>query len=162
MTAYPLMYETLIGIGRDESEVEASASLSLLIARLGNVTYNVIAIMFALNLYEVGITPVRFFEIVVLGAVTGISAAGLTGVATVPTIGVALAYFQLPVPPVLVLLLAIDPILTLPRAATTGVLAMAISVISSGRSTSTESSSKSGSSFSLLSQDGEAPSLEGG
>ena len=104
----------------------------------------------------------RFFEIVVLGAVTGISAAGLTGVATVPTIGVALAYFQLPVPPVLVLLLAIDPILTLPRAATTGVLAMAISVISSGRSTSTESSSKSGSSFSLLSQDGEAPSLEGG
>ena len=162
MTAYPLMYETLIGIGRDESEVEASASLSLLIARLGNVTYNVIAIMFALNLYEVGITPVRFFEIVVLGAVTGISAAGLTGVATVPTIGVALAYFQLPVPPVLVLLLAIDPILTLPRAATTGVLAMAISVISSGRSTSTESSLKSGSSFSLLSQDGETPSFEGG
>ena len=133
MTAYPMMFETLKGMGRNESEVEASASLSLLIARLGNVTYNVIAIMFALNLYEVAITPFRLVEVIALGAISGISAAGLTGVATVPTIAVALAYFQVPVPPVLVLLLAIDPILTLPRAATTGVLAMGISVISSYR-----------------------------
>ena len=162
MTSYPLMYETLIGIGRDEAEVEASASLSLLIARLGNVTYNVIAIMFALNLYEVGITPIRFVEIIVLGAFTGISAAGVTGVATVPTIGVALAYFQVPIPPVLVLLLAIDPILTLPRAATTGVLAMAISVISSSRSIASEDAEKTDSSLGLLSKDGEVPSYEGG
>lgn len=162
MTSYPLMYETLIGIGRDEAEVEASASLSLLIARLGNVTYNVIAIMFALNLYEVGITPIRFFEIIVLGAFTGISAAGLTGVATVPTIGVALAYFQVPIPPVLVLLLAIDPILTLPRAATTGVLAMAISVISSSRSIASDNAEKTDLSLGLLSKDGEVPSYEGG
>lgn len=162
MTSYPLMYETLIGIGRDEAEVEASASLSLLIARLGNVTYNVIAIMFALNLYEVGITPIRFVEIIVLGAFTGISAAGLTGVATVPTIGVALAYFQVPIPPVLVLLLAIDPILTLPRAATTGVLAMAISVISSSRSIASDNAEKTDLSIGLLSKDGEVPSYEGG
>ena len=162
MTSYPLMYETLIGIGRDEAEVEASASLSLLIARLGNVTYNVIAIMFALNLYEVGITPIRFIEIIVLGAFTGISAAGLTGVATVPTIGVALAYFQVPIPPVLVLLLAIDPILTLPRAATTGVLAMAISVISSSRSIASDNAEKTDLSIGLLSKDGEVPSYEGG
>jgi Na+/H+-dicarboxylate symporter len=162
MTSYPLMYETLIGIGRDEAEVEASASLSLLIARLGNVAYNVIAIMFALNLYEVGITPIRFIEIIVLGAFTGISAAGLTGVATVPTIGVALAYFQVPIPPVLVLLLAIDPILTLPRAATTGVLAMAISVISSSRSIASDNAEKTDLSLGLLSKDGEVPSYEGG
>jgi len=134
MSAYPLMFQTLNGMGRDESEVEASASLSLLIARLGNVTYNVIAIMFALNLYEVGLTPVRLAEVVVLGIITGISAAGLTGIATVPTISVALLFFQVPAPPVLVLLLAIDPILTLTRAATTGVLAMSISVIASVRS----------------------------
>ena len=133
LSAYPLMFETLKGMGRSESEVEASSSLSLLIARFGNVTYNVIAIVFALNLYDVGLTPVRLLEIAALGIVTGISAAGLSGVATVPTIGVALLYFQVPVPPVLVLLLAIDPILTLPRAATTGVLAMAISVIASMR-----------------------------
>ena len=136
MSAYPLMFETLKGMGRSESEVEASSSLSLLIARFGNVTYNVIAIVFALNLYEVALTPVRLVEIAILGIFTGISAAGLSGVATVPTIGVALLYFQVPIPPVLVLLRAIDPILTLPRAATTGVLAMAISVIASMRSSS--------------------------
>ena len=136
MTSYPLLFETLTGMGRDESEVEASASLSLLIARLGNVSYNVIAILFALNLYDVSITPVRVVEVIALGAITGISAAGLTGVATVPTITVALLYFQVPAPPILVLLLAIDPILTLPRAATTGVLAMAIAVVSSYKSPS--------------------------
>jgi len=163
MTAYPLMFETLKGMGRDESEVEASASLSLLIARLGNVTYNVIAIVFALNLYDVGLTPVRFLEVIFLGAFTGVSAAGLTGVATVPTIAVALTYFQVPIPPVLVLLLAIDPILTLPRAATTGVLAMAISVISSAQSSNSELSDvSSSSSLGLLSQQSDVASLEGG
>ena len=134
MTSYPLLFETLTGMGRDRSEVEASASLSLLIARLGNVSYNVIAILFALNLYDVSITPLRIVEVIGLGVVTGISAAGLTGVATVPTITVALLFFQVPAPPILVLLLAIDPILTLPRAATTGVLAMAIAVVSSFKS----------------------------
>ena len=159
MTAYPLMFETLKDIGRDISEVEASASLSLLIARLGNVTYNIIAIIFALNLYEVALTPFRFLEIVALGVISGISAAGLTGVATVSTISVALAYFQVPIPPVMVLLLAIDPILTLPRAATTGVLAMAISVISSAQSRSTGRSESFEPSLTLNSQEGETPSF---
>ena len=164
MTSYPLMFDTLRGMGRDESEVEASASLSLLIARLGNVTYNVIAIIFALNLYEVALTPFRLIEVIALGAITGISAAGLTGVATVPTIGVALAYFQVPIPPVLVLLLAIDPILTLPRAATTGVLAMGISVVSSSRKNSSpqDSQPSSSSPLGLIGQDKDALSLEGG
>ena len=53
MTSYSLMFETMKGMGRDESEVEASASLSLLIAQIGNITYSVIAVMFALNLYNV-------------------------------------------------------------------------------------------------------------
>ena len=161
MTSYPLMFETLRDMGRDVSEVEASASLSLLIARLGNVTYNVIAIMFALNLYEVGMTPLRFVQVIALGAVTGISAAGLTGVATVPTIGVALTFFQVPIPPVLVLLLAIDPILTLPRAATTGVLAMGISVISSVNSGQKTQSHSSIEASQYFDQDGDVPSFEG-
>ena len=79
MTAYPLLFETLTGMGRDKSEVEASASLSLLIARLGNVSYNVIAILFALNLYDVSITPVRVVEVIALGAITGFQQLGLQG-----------------------------------------------------------------------------------
>jgi len=162
MTAYPLMFQTLKAMGRDESEVEASASLSLLIARLGNVTYNVIAIVFALNLYEVSLTPIRIAEVAILGIITGISAAGLSGVATVPTIAVALLYFQVPAPPVLVLLLAIDPILTLPRAATTGVLAMSISVIASVRSPSKSDSDVSDTNLKLIAQSSEGSFFEGG
>jgi len=161
MTSYPLMFNTLKDMGRDLSEVEASASLSLLIARLGNVTYNVIAIIFALNLYEVALTPLRLLQVIILGSVSGISAAGLTGVATVPTIGVALAFFQVPIPPVLVLLYAVDPILSLPRAATTGVLAMAISVISTSRSSASPESSTAELSSGILNQGSGVPGFEG-
>ncbi len=133
MACYPSIVRSMELMGRNCSHAEASASLSLLIARMGNIIYNIIAIVFALNLFEVNMTPVVLIEVLLLGIVTGISAAGLNGVAVVPTIGLALAAFELPVPPVLVLLLAIDPILTLPRAATTGVLAMAISTMSSDR-----------------------------
>ena len=100
---------------------------------MGNIIYNIIAIVFALNLFEVKFSPAILFQVLVLGIVTGISAAGLNGVAVVPTIGLALTSFQLPIPPILVLLLAVAPILTLPRAATTGVLAMAVTVIASDR-----------------------------
>ena len=72
MTAYPLLFETLTGMGRDKSEVEASASLSLLIARLGNVSYNVIAILFALNLYDVSLTPVLVVEFIVCLPIVGV------------------------------------------------------------------------------------------
>ena len=129
MACYPAIVRTLNTMDRNISHSEASASLSLLVT-MGNILYNIIAIMFAINLFEVSITPALLIKILVLGIVTGISAAGLNGVAVVPTISVALIALQIPVPPVLVLLLAIDPILTLPRAATTAVLSLAISVIS--------------------------------
>jgi Na+/H+-dicarboxylate symporter len=133
LACYPTIMRAMEKMGRNCSHSEAAASLSLLISRMGNIIYNIIAIVFALNLFEVKLSPAILFQVLVLGIVTGISAAGLNGVAVVPTIGLALTSFQLPIPPILVLLLAVDPILTLPRAATTGVLAMAVTVIASDR-----------------------------
>ena len=130
MACYPTIVKSLQEIGRSKSETEASASLSLLIARLGNVVYNVIVIIFALNLYEVRLTPLVLFQILIFGIFTGISAAGLNGVAVLPTIGFALAFFAVPLPPILILLIAIDPILTLARSAITGVLSLAITTVS--------------------------------
>ena len=130
MACYPTIINSLIEIGRTKSETEASASISLLIARLGNVVYNVIVIIFALNLYEVNLSPLIIFQILIFGVFTGISAAGLNGVAVLPTIGFALAYFAVPLPPILILLIAIDPILTLARSSITGVLSLAISTVS--------------------------------
>ena len=118
-------------LGRNTNQSEVAASLSLLVSSMGNIIYNIIAIIFALNLFEVILTPYKLVEVLVLGIVTGISAAGLTGVSVVPTIGLALTALALPVGPVLVLLLAVDPILTLPRAATTAVLSMSICTICS-------------------------------
>lgn len=131
LACYPTIIRSMERLGRNTSQSEVAASLSLLVSSMGNIIYNIIAITFALNLFEVPLTPYKLIEVLILGIVTGISAAGLTGVSVVPTIGLALTALALPVPPVLVLLLAIDPILTLPRAATTAVLSMAICTICS-------------------------------
>ena len=130
IACYPTIVNSLKKIGRNTSEVEAAASLSLLISRLGNVVYNVIVIIFALNLYDVSLTPLVIIQVLVFGVVTGISAAGLNGVAVLPTIGLALPYFMVPFPPILILLIAIDPILTLARSSITGVLSLAITTVS--------------------------------
>ena len=136
MSAYSLIYDTLMRLKRDQAEIEASVSLSLLVARLGNVTYNVIAIMFALNLYEIQLNPLIMIEVLFFGIATGFSTAGLTGVTTITTLSLALMSFEVPAQVVLPLLMAIDPILSLPRAATTAALATAIALIASVGSTS--------------------------
>ena len=133
LACYPAIVEAMEEMNRNSCHSEVSASLSLLVARMGNIIYNIIAIMFALNLFDVKITPFVVLEVLFFGIVTGISSAGLNGVSVVPTIALALTNFEIPVAPILVLLLAIDPILTLPRAATTSVLSLAISTLSSAR-----------------------------
>jgi Na+/H+-dicarboxylate symporter len=131
LACYPTIIRSMENLGRNTNQSEVAASLSLLVSSMGNIIYNIIAIIFALNLFEVVLTPYKLVEVLILGIVTGVSAAGLTGVSVVPTIGLALTALALPVGPVLVLLLAVDPILTLPRAATTAVLSMAICTICS-------------------------------
>ena len=133
LACYPAIVEAMEEMNRNSCHSEVSASLSLLVARMGNIIYNIIAIMFALNLFDVKITPFVVLEVLFFGIVTGISSAGLNGVSVVPTIALALTNFEIPIAPILVLLLAIDPILTLPRAATTSVLSLAISTLSSAR-----------------------------
>ena len=133
LACYPAIVEAMEEMNRNSTHSEVSASLSLLVARMGNIIYNIIAIMFALNLFDVKITPFVVLEVLFFGIVTGISSAGLNGVSVVPTIALALTNFEIPIAPILVLLLAIDPILTLPRAATTSVLSLAISTLSSAR-----------------------------
>jgi Na+/H+-dicarboxylate symporter len=142
LACYPAIIKSMEGMGRDTDQSEVAASLSLLVTNMGNIIYNIVGIMFALNLFEVKLTPYVLVEALILGIVTGISAAGLTGVSVVPTIGLALTALALPIPPVLVLLLAVDPILTLPRAATTAVLSMAICTICSDKIDSDSAESK--------------------
>ncbi len=129
MACYPTIVNTLKNIGRKNNEVEASASMSLLLARLGNIIYNVIVIIFALNLYDIRITSLILIQVLFMGILTGIATAGLTGVAVLPSIGVALTFFSLPIPPILLLIVAIDPIIDLLRSSITGVSSMALSTI---------------------------------
>ncbi len=129
MACFPTVTKTLKNIGRDPDQAEASASISLLIARIGNIIYNVIVIIFALNLYEVSLTPIILLEVLLFGIITGIATAGLIGVAVLPSIGIALTFFEVPVEPIILLIVSIDPIVQLIRVSMTGVFSLAISTI---------------------------------
>ena len=64
-----------------------------------------------------------------MGILTGIATAGLTGVAVLPSIGIALTFFSLPIPPIFLLIVATDPIIYLLRSSITGVSSMVLSTI---------------------------------
>ncbi len=63
-------------MGRDTNQSEVAASLSLLVSSMGNIIYNIIAIVFALNLFQVTLTPYKLLEVIVLGIVTGVQQQG--------------------------------------------------------------------------------------
>ena len=73
----------------------------------------------------------------------------------------AFLYFQASAPHVLVLLLAINPILTLTRAVTVGTLAMLITVILSKKSSSKNITHSDDISLDLLDQSSEASVCKG-
>ena len=64
-----------------------------------------------------------------MGILTGIATAGLKGVAVIPSIGLALTFFSLTIPPKLLLIVAIDPIIDLLRSSITGVSSIALITI---------------------------------
>ena len=129
MACYPTVVKTLKLIGREPDQAEASASLSLLVARVGNIMYNIIAIFFALNLYEINISPLVIFQVLIFGITTGIATAGLIGIAVLPSVGIALTFFNVPIEPIILLIVSIDPIIQLIRVSITGVSSMALSTI---------------------------------
>jgi proton glutamate symport protein len=108
----------------DGDQIDPAISVNLLVSRAGNIVYNIVAIFFALNLFDESITVALSGKAVLLAILTGLATAGLSGIAVVPVITMALEVMRVPSAPIIIPLLAIDPILGMVRAGITGVVAL--------------------------------------
>jgi proton glutamate symport protein len=96
----------------DEQLVNAGLPISVIAFRYGNVAYFVIAAVFASQLYNL---PIRVDQVllVVTGAMfAALASAGSSGLATLATLDVVFRPLGLPLDAILVLLIAIDPIIS--------------------------------------------------
>jgi proton glutamate symport protein len=96
----------------DEQLVNAGLPISVIAFRYGNVAYFVITAVFASQLYNL---PIRVDQIllVVTGAMfAALASAGSSGLATLATLDVVFRPLGLPLDAILVLLIAIDPIIS--------------------------------------------------
>lgn len=112
----------LVEVSLKHSQIDTSLVMTLLLARAGNILYNGAVIIFALNLFNVAITFGTLLTVLLLSILTGFAAAGLSGVAAITVIILALDAINIPSGPILVLAMTIDPIFVMIRAATTGVV----------------------------------------
>ena len=108
----------------NELQVDPAVSTNLLISRSGNIIFNMIAIVFAMNFFSEPMSISLMVKAVVLAILTGLATAGLSGIAVVPVIAMALDSLQIPSTPIITALMAIDPILGMIRAGITGVVAL--------------------------------------
>lgn len=120
--------------GFRDQEVDTTIAINLLLARSGNIIYNMLAIIFAINFYAIPVSAGLLLQATLLAILTGIATAGLSGIAVVPVVALALDQLQIPSGPVIVLLLSIDPLLVMVRAGITGVVSLANATLICNRS----------------------------
>jgi Na+/H+-dicarboxylate symporter len=113
--------------GFNLSQIDTSIIVSLLLARAGNILYNSSVIIFALNLYNIPLSPLVLFSTLALSVLAGLAASGLSGIAAITVIVLALDSMQIPSGPVLILVMSVDPVFVMLRAATTGVVSLSSS-----------------------------------
>lgn len=124
MSLYSSIYYLLRAWRFNELQINPAISTNLLIARSGNIVFNMIAIVFAINFYSEPFTLSLMARAVLLAILTGLATAGLSGIAVVPVITMALDALRIPSTPIIMPLLAIDPLLGMIRAGITGVIAL--------------------------------------
>lgn len=124
ISLYSSIYHLLQGWKFDELQVNPAVIINLLVSRAGNIIFNTIAIVFAINLFSEPISMFLLAKVVLLAILTGLATAGLSGIAVVPVIGMALDSLQIPSAPIITILMAIDPMLGMIRAGITGVVAL--------------------------------------
>jgi proton glutamate symport protein len=108
----------------NEHQIDPAISTNLLVSRAGNIIFNMIAILFAINFYSESLSFPLMAKSVIFAILTGLASAGLSGIAVVPVITMALDALRIPSAPIILPLMAIDPILGMVRAGITGVVAL--------------------------------------
>lgn len=81
------------------------------LGRFGNILYFSFAALFAAQLYSVGLSLNSYLLIIAGAVIAGFTSAGSSSIATISLITLILSPLQIPLEPVLLLLLFIDPVI---------------------------------------------------
>jgi len=89
--------------------------------------YMIVVIVFSWNLFNIDTSISLITKAIALSLLLGVATAGLAGLATIPVLMIGIAELGIPTEPLLLILVALDPLLSYFRAGTGAVTAMAVS-----------------------------------
>ena len=111
----------------DPDEADTATSINLLIGRTGPIAYVTVAAIFALNFFDLPLSFDVIAKIITISVLFGIATAGLHGVAAIAVMVQGIGDIGIPTQPLLLMLIALDPLLIFFRSAVSSATAMAAS-----------------------------------
>jgi Na+/H+-dicarboxylate symporter len=127
LATYSLITRILRAHRFDQDEADTATSINLLIGRTGPIAYVTVAAIFALNFFGLPLSFNIIFKIITISVLFGIATAGLHGVAAIAVMVEGIADIGIPTQPLLLMLIALDPLLIFFRSAVSSATAMAAS-----------------------------------
>jgi len=127
LATYSMLTRDLKNLGFESEESETALSLNLILARTGGMLYMIVVIVFSWNLFNIDTSISLITKAIALSLLLGVATAGLAGLATIPVLMIGIAELGIPTEPLLLILVALDPLLSYFRAGTGAVTAMAVS-----------------------------------
>jgi Na+/H+-dicarboxylate symporter len=127
LATYSLITRMLARYRFDPEEADTSVSINLLIGRSGPIAYVTIAAIFAMNFFDIPLTPDAILRIITVAILFGIATAGLHGIAALSVMVTGIEDIGIPTAPLLLMLIALDPLLIFFRSATSSATAAAAS-----------------------------------
>ena len=110
-----------------KEEADTATSINLLIGRTGPIAYVTVAAIFALNFFDLPLSFDVIIKILTISVLFGIATAGLHGVAAIAVMVQGIGDIGIPTQPLLLMLIALDPLLIFFRSAVSSATAIAAS-----------------------------------
>jgi hypothetical protein len=108
-------------------QADTATSINLLIGRTGPIAYVTVAAIFALNFFDLPLSLDVILKVITISILFGIATAGLHGVAAIAVMVQGIGDIGIPTQPLLLMLIALDPLLMFFRSAVSSATAMAAS-----------------------------------
>lgn len=127
LATYSLLSRMLARNRFDPEEADTASSINLLIGRSGPIAYMSVAAIFALNFFDLPLSFDVIIKVITVSILFGIATAGLHGVAAISVMVQGIGDIGIPTQPLLLMLIALDPLLIFFRSAAISATAMAAS-----------------------------------
>jgi len=127
LATYSLITRNLSARNFNPDQADTATSINLLIGRTGPIAYVTVAAIFALNFFDLPLSLDVILKVITISILFGIATAGLHGVAAIAVMVQGIGDIGIPTQPLLLMLIALDPLLMFFRSAVSSATAMAAS-----------------------------------